>query len=76
MSRSEGLKWVVVVIIVRWLNLEPPLQSSPINTDVVGSQPAQGELYNSGEQQVGGFLRVLWFPPLIKMTTTIYLKYC
>jgi hypothetical protein len=25
-------------------------------------------------RQVGGFLRVLQFPPPIKMTTTIYLK--
>ena len=29
-------------------------------------------------RQVGGFLRVLWFPPPIKLTATctIYLKYC
>jgi len=27
-------------------------------------------------QQVGGFLRVLWFPPPIKLTATIWLKYC
>jgi hypothetical protein len=26
--------------------------------------------------QVGGFLRVLLFPPLIKLTATIYLKFC
>jgi len=25
---------------------------------------------------VGGFLRVLWFPPPTKLTTTIYWKYC
>jgi hypothetical protein len=26
--------------------------------------------------QVSGFLRVLWFPPPIKLTATIQLKYC
>jgi hypothetical protein len=26
-------------------------------------------------RQVGGFLQVLWFPPPIKLTATIYLKY-
>jgi hypothetical protein len=27
-------------------------------------------------RQVGGFLRVLWFPPPIKLTVMILLKYC
>ena len=27
-------------------------------------------------RQVGGFLRILWLTTLIKLTTTIYLKYC
>ena len=27
-------------------------------------------------RQVDGFLLVLWFPPLIKLTATIQLKYC
>ena len=27
-------------------------------------------------RQVSGFLQVLWFPPPIKLTSTIYLKYC
>ena len=27
-------------------------------------------------QQVGGLLWALWFPPPIKLTATIYLKYC
>jgi hypothetical protein len=31
--------------------------------------------HHSDLQQVGGFLRVLWFPPLIKLTATIQLKY-
>ena len=48
----------------------------PITTDVVDSTPAQGEVYSmqhyvikfvSDLGQVGGFLRVLRFPPLIKL---------
>ena len=27
-------------------------------------------------RQVSGFLRALWFPPPIKLTATIKLKYC
>ena len=52
------------------------MQSVPIATDVVGSTPAQGEVYNivikfvSDLRQVGGFLRVFWFPPPIKLTAT------
>jgi len=30
----------------------------------------------SAVQQVGGFLRVLRFPPPIKLTATVWLKYC
>jgi hypothetical protein len=44
-SICQSLKvWsgAVVVIIVRWLNLELPLQSAPITTEIAGSQPAQG----------------------------------
>jgi hypothetical protein len=77
-----------------------PMQSVPITTDVVSSNPAQTRctLYNimwrcklessSGEvysiqhyvikfisklRLVCGFL---WFPPPIKLTATILLKYC
>ena len=58
------------------------MQSAPITTDVVSSNLDQGEVYNimkkfvSDLRQVGGFLRVLWFPPPLKLTTTIQLKYC
>jgi hypothetical protein len=27
-------------------------------------------------QQVGGFLRVLWFPPPMKLAAMVYMKYC
>jgi hypothetical protein len=58
------------------------MQSVSITTDVVSSNLDQGEVQHyvikfvSDLRQVGGFLRVLRFPPLIKLTATIYLKYC
>ena len=48
--------------------------------NVVSSNPAHGEVYSiqhyvikfvSVLRQVGGFLRVLWFPSPIKLKTTI-----
>jgi hypothetical protein len=62
-----------------------PMQSVPIITDVVSSNPAHGEVYSmqhyvikfvSDLRQVGGFLQVLLFPPPIKLTATLLLKYC
>jgi hypothetical protein len=55
---------------------------SGITTNVVSSNPAHGEVYFflrqhyvikfvSDWRQVNGFLRVLRFPPQIKVTTTI-----
>jgi hypothetical protein len=52
---------------------------------VASSNLSYGEVYSiqhfvikfvSDFRQVGGFLQVLQFPPPIKLTTTIYLKYC
>jgi hypothetical protein len=57
-----------------------PMQSVPIITDVVSSNPAHGEVYSmqhyvikfvSDLRQVGGFLQVLLFPPPIKLTATL-----
>ena len=57
-----------------------PIQSVPITTNVVSSNPAHGEVYLiphylikfvSDLRQVGGFLRVLQFSPPIKLTATI-----
>ena len=57
-----------------------PIQSVPITTNIVGSNPAHGEVYSiqhymikfaSDLQQVGGFLRVLQFPPPIKLIAMI-----
>jgi len=58
------------------------VQSMPITTKVVSLNPVHGEVYSiqlyvikvcellSNLQQVG-FLQVLWFPPPIKLITTI-----
>ena len=75
----------VVVMIVWWLNFQLHVQSVPITTNVVISNPAHGEVYSiqhyvvkfvSDLRQVGGFVLVLRCPPPIKLTATIKLKYC
>jgi hypothetical protein len=62
------------------LDIQLPMQSVPITTKVVSSNPAHSEVYSiqhyvikfvSDLRQVGGFPRVLWFPPPIKLTATI-----
>ena len=64
------------------LDSQLPVQSVPITTNVVSSNPVHGDVYSmqhyvikfvSDLRQVGGFLR---FPPPIKVTATICLKYC
>jgi len=54
------------------------VQSVPITTYVVSSNTVHGKVYSiqhymikfvSDLRQVGGFLRVLWFPPPIKLVT-------
>jgi len=63
------------------------MQSVPITTNVMSSNPAHGEVYLmqhyvikfvSDLRQVGGFLLVLRFPPPVKLTrhdiTEILLK--
>ena len=70
----------VVVVLVLQLYLQLPVQSVPITTKVESSNPAHGEVsaiqpyvikFFSDLRQVGGFLRILWFPPPIKVTATI-----
>ena len=65
----------VVVVIVRKLNFQLPVQSVPITTNVVSSNPVHGKVYpihhyliKFVSDLVGGFLR---FPPPIKLTATI-----
>ena len=56
------------------------VQSVPITTKVVNSNPVHGKMYLiqhyvikfvTDLRQVGGFLRVLLFPPTIPLTATI-----
>ena len=49
------------------------MQSVPITTNVVSSNPVHDEVikFVSDLRQVGCFLRVLRFPPPIKLTATI-----
>ena len=70
----------LVVVIVWYLDLQLHVQSVPITTKVVSSNPVNGEVYSiqhyvikfvSDLRQVGGFLRLLRFPPPIKLTAMI-----
>jgi hypothetical protein len=67
----------VMVMIVLKLDLQLPLQSVPITTKVVSLNHVHGQGYSiqqyviklvSDLRKVGG---LLWFPPSIKLTTTI-----
>jgi hypothetical protein len=60
--------------------LKLPVQSVPITTNVVSTNPTHGKVYSiqhyvikfvSDMQQIRGFLRVLQFPPPIKLTATM-----
>jgi hypothetical protein len=62
------------------LDLQLPMQSMTITTKLVSLNPDQGEVYwiqhyvikfVSDLQQVSRFIRVLRFPPSIKLTSTI-----
>jgi hypothetical protein len=69
-----------MVMIVWYLDLQLPVQSVPITTNVTNSNPAHGKVYSiqhyvikfvSDLGQIDGFLLVLRFPPPIKLTATI-----
>ena len=75
----------VGIVIVWYLDLQLPLQAVPISTKVVSSNPSNGEVYSiqhyvikfvSDLRHVGAFLRVLLFPPQIKLIVARLLKYC
>ena len=70
-------------MIVWWLDLQLLMQSVTITTKDVRSNPAHGEVYSiqhyvpkfvNDLRQVSGFLSVLRFPLLMKLTATIQLK--
>jgi hypothetical protein len=72
-----------VLIVLGWLCLQLHMQSVPITTKVVSSNPAHGEVcliqhyvikFVSDLWQVGGFLCILWYPLPIQMSATIQLK--
>jgi hypothetical protein len=74
------MKEAVVAVIVWLLDLQLPVQSVHIITKVASSNPVQCAVYSiqhyvikfvSDLRQVGGFLRVLQFPPPIKLTATL-----
>jgi hypothetical protein len=69
-----------VVVIVWYMDLQLPLQSVTITTNVVNSNPVHDEVYLiqhyvikfvSDLRQVGVFLRIVRVPPPIKLTVTI-----
>ena len=74
---------VGVVVVIVWymdLQLHVPVQSLPITTKVLSSNPSHGEVYRiqqyvlkfvSDLRQVGCFLRILRFTPPIKLTATL-----
>ena len=62
------------------ISMSAAMQSVPIKTEVVSSNPPHGEVFLmqyyvikfvSYLWQVSGFLQVLYFPPPIKLTSTI-----
>jgi hypothetical protein len=57
-------------------NLQLTVQSVPITTKVVSSNAVHGKVYSIKHYVIkfatgGGFLRVLWFLPLIKLAAMI-----
>ena len=73
--------YIVLFVLIVFGNVyRAPVQPVPINTKVMSSSPVHGEVYSiqhyvikflSNLWQVGGFLRLLRFPPSIKLTPTI-----
>ena len=72
-------------MIVWLLDIQLTMQSVTITTKVVSSNPTHDKVYSiqlyvikffGDLLQDGDFLRVLRFPPPIKLNTTIQLKYC
>ena len=65
------------IVLVWYLDLQLSMQSVPITTNVVSSNPAQAMYvikFVSHLRQVGGFLLVLRFPPSIKMLLKVALN--
>ena len=64
------------MVVIEWIvDLQLHMQSVPITTNIVSSNPTHDEVnsiqhyvikFVSDMRKVGGFLRVFRFPPLIK----------
>jgi hypothetical protein len=70
-------EWAIVVMIIWYLDLQLPMQSVPITTNIVSLNQTYGEVHSmqhyvikfvSDLWQAYGFLWVLQFPPPIKLT--------
>ena len=79
-AKFHLIEGAIVVMIVWYLNFKLPMQSVIITNVVVTSNPVDCEVYwiqhcvikfVSDLRQVSDFLRVLQFPPPIKLTATI-----
>ena len=75
---SLSLVFVFTFVFFRWVVVT--VESVPITTKVESSNSAHGDVYSiqhyvikfvSDLRQVGGFLRVLRYPPPIKLTATM-----
>jgi hypothetical protein len=74
-----GLLGTVEVVIMWWFDLKLPMQSVPITTNIVNSNPAHGDVYSIQHvikfvgdlQQFGDFIRLLW---LCRTLTCFYQK--
>jgi hypothetical protein len=71
-----------MVVIIWLLDLQQSVQTVPITTKVVSSNPAHGMVYST-KHYVIKFVSDLqpvcvffWCPSPIKLTATIQLKYC
>jgi hypothetical protein len=84
--RIRILIGVVLVVVVWWLDLQLSMQSIPITTNVLSSNPTHGEVYSiqhymikfvSDLRQVSGFHRELRFsPPLTLWVRTRFMARC
>ena len=70
------------MVVIAW-QLDLPVESVPITTTVVSSNPGHGAVHSiqnyvitfvRDRWRVGGFLRVFQFPPSIMLTVKVRLK--
>ena len=66
----DNIQGTVEVMIVWQLDLQLPMQSLPITTNIVNSNPDHGKVYSMQLEVVSDFLRVLRFPPSMNRTAT------